>query len=181
VSFIPTLPYLFVREWLSPPRVSPDQIIHEEPIGMLSFYDHTVRNGGRNRPKATDMIMGDGSRQERLRKRVRFQPTEERKEKTIASYRESNLTHSLIAHPARITTTNRHSSHVNYLAVAMGLNWSISTMTMRQSSDGRPRHQQPVKLVATGKRWRHLCSSQLKSIATTGNDDANIAHHYYKI
>jgi hypothetical protein len=56
------------------------------------------------------------------------------------------------------------------LTVATDLSWPIATVTMRLSRDGQPQCQQPMKLVATGERWCHLCPSLLWSTVAMGND-----------
>jgi hypothetical protein len=63
----------------------------------------------------------------------------------------------------------------------MGLNWSITTVIMCRNSDGWPRCQRPVKLVATGKIWHHLSPFLLWITTTTDNDDVNIVRRYCEI
>jgi hypothetical protein len=53
--------------------------------------------------------------------------------------------------------TRPHNGHVAVLhilntTVAMGLSWPVATVTIWHSSDGRPRCQRRVKLVAMGER-----------------------------
>jgi hypothetical protein len=51
-----------------------------------------------------------------------------------------------------VTTTNSHNSHVNPFTVTTGLIWSVATVAMRHSSNGRPQHHRHMKLVATGEK-----------------------------
>jgi hypothetical protein len=69
----------------------------------------------------------------------------------------------------------------SHLTIATDLSCPVTIVTMRHSSNGRPQHQRPMKLVATGKRLCHLCPSLLRSTVATGNDDVSVAHHYCEI
>jgi hypothetical protein len=44
------------------PLTELQQMVHEELIDMMSCCDLATRSGGKNRPRATDVIMGDNDR-----------------------------------------------------------------------------------------------------------------------
>jgi hypothetical protein len=69
-----------------------------------------------------------------------------------------------------------------HFTVATGLIWPVTTVAMRHSSDGRPRHHRPFKLVATGERWCQLHPSLLRT-TTVARDypsllEVQASHHW---